>query len=430
MNQRIPATPRRSALLATSLVLFLGSACTLREPTLLEPPPVQMPQQAPRQDLPAPPLEPAPPELALDTVSVFYGTNRTHSTVCAGLRTATWDGVGPCMPADYYVAQASSKTPDLEVGRITVTLPPDHETGQIERPPTFLSFELRDEDPGKDVVLSRLVSYGEDYEAWSDSVRQQRKDQAFIYVHGYATSFRDAALRAGQVAADLDFDQHGVPMFFSWPSVGDTNSYGLDYEVSVLATDAFNQFLDLVHEKTGIVRVHVIAHSMGNRVVANALRDREQRGEASQLIDQLILAAPDIHADTFRRRFLDILPGFAQRVTLYVSDKDVALQVSETLRRANPRAGQRRGGLLAAEVDRFDPVDATDLDTDFLSHSYYANHASMLSDIYCVLRGAIPELRPLVEPGDEGWRFGTLRADEVDAGACPDASPVESGNAD
>ena len=50
------------------------------------------------------------------------------------------------------------------------------------------------------------------------------RDQAFIYVHGFQTSFDQAARRAAQLAYDLDFDLEadfrGVPMLFSWPSRG------------------------------------------------------------------------------------------------------------------------------------------------------------------------------------------------------------------
>lgn len=393
------------------------------EPSPTASPPIPAPTAEP--PLPVPPGS-EERRLALDRVDVFFGTNRARHTDCREMSTVTWDSGGPCSNQSFYVAESGQEEPELEVGQVTITLPPKHTVGKIERPKTILTIQLRKEDPGKDVVLSRLRVF-EEYDDWAGAVRGKGKSDAFVYVHGYATSFHDAALRAGQVSADLDFDDHGVPMLFSWPSVGDTESYALDYDVSLLATDAFNDFLDLVHERTGVERVHVIAHSMGNRVVANALRERD---DPDRFIDQLILAAPDIHAETFRQRFLRILPDFAERVTLYVSDKDVALQVSERLRRQNPRAGQRRGGLLAERVERFDPVDATDLDTDFLSHSYYANHTSMLSDIFCVLRGATPASRPLLEAAEEGWRFGALRADEIDASACPDASPGASGDAD
>ena len=65
----------------------------------------------------------------------------------------------------------------------------------------------------------------------------------------------------------------------------------------------------MVKKQAGIRRVHVIAHSMGNRVVAEALYARGQRAEP--LVDQLVLAAPDVWASRFRNRFLRTLPNLA-----------------------------------------------------------------------------------------------------------------------
>ena len=166
---------------------------------------------------------------------------------------------------------------------------------------------------------------------------------------------------------------------------------------------------------------------MGNRVVANALAQRGDSGQA--ILDQLVLAAPDIFSRRFRQRFLNTLPSLARRVTLYVSDKDRALSLSKEIREGEPRAGQVAGGLLAASagVDRFDAIDASGLETDFLAHSYYANNNSMLSDIYCLLKGTPPEKRPLVVLAAAGWTFrpqgsaANLNAADCDVLAMPDS---------
>ena len=220
-------------------------------------------------------------------------------------------------------------------------------------------------------------------------------------------------------------------MFFSWPSRGEASptAYLSDYDVSLEAADAFNEFLDLLKSDAGIEYVHVIAHSMGNRVVANAL---ETRSDSVRVIDQLVLAAPDVFADRFKSRFLRILPVLALRVTLYVSDKDKALITSSQFRGGSPRAGQVEGGLLeaSAEVARFDAIDASELETDFLSHSYYANNNSVLSDIYCLLKGRPPSRRPLLVLAGLSWRFKSPsllgEADAADCGVIDPPGP-ESG---
>jgi hypothetical protein len=64
----------------------------------------------------------------------------------------------------------------------------------------------------------------------------------------------------------------------------------------------------------------------------------------------------------------------------------------------------------ASGVGSFDPIDASDLPTDFLGHAYYASSGSMLSDIYCLLKGIPPEGRPLLARVDTWWHFKTPEA--------------------
>jgi esterase/lipase superfamily enzyme len=363
----------------------------------------------------------------LRTVRLFYGTNRERTAACAGVAGTAWSAPGACRPNAFYgglpAVDAGDGRAGLEVGTLAVTFPAAHERGKLERPLQVWSFSLREEDPDKDVVVSELRSFGGDQAGWARELKTTGRDQAFIYVHGFATGFDEAARRAAQLAYDLDFDLEkdfrGVPMVFSWPSRGAVDAYGADYDASFEAIDAFNRFLDVVKKDAGIRRVHVIAHSMGNRVVTEALYQRGELG--GRVVDQLVLAAPDVWASRFKNRFLTLLPKLASRVTLYVSDNDRALIASSEIRSDEPRAGQVAGGLLQASkgVDRFDAINASSLRADFLGHSYYASHASMLSDIHCLLKGTPPQVRPLLVLAGVAWQFRPPeQLATLDPGAC------------
>ncbi len=340
----------------------------------------------------------------LRTVKVFYGTNRSRNGLCKDVDSATWNSQEACKPNDFYTAKPMES--GIEVGSLVVSFPPDHQVGKIERPLSIFSIPLREEDPERDVVFTE-VTPSQDYDSWVQDVQATGRDQAFIYVHGYANSFADAARRAAQIAYDLDFDVEedfrGLPMMFSWPSGGraTVRAYNLDYDISLESAEAFNEFLDLVKGKAKLKTVHVIAHSMGNRVVARALDQRDE----TRVINELVLAAPDIWANTFRRRFLKKLPKIADRVTLYVSDNDRALIASSKFRSDEARAGQLQGKLIDEDVDRFFVVNASDLPSDFLAHSYYADNTSMLSDVYDLLKGVATESRPLIQRSGNGWHF-------------------------
>lgn len=399
-------------------------------PLRVGPPPAAIP--TPR---PVPPAE-VPPSVLVDKdlryVQLFYGTNRARTAPCARVAATRWDAASRCWPNVYYdgvmAADAGDGAQGLEVGTLEVTFPPEHSPGKIERPLRVFSFTLEEEDPDEHVVISEIRSYGTDHAAWVRDLQAAGRDQAFIYVHGFQTSFAQAAQRAAQIAYDLDFDLEedfrGVPMFFSWPSRGGVDAYGVDYDTSFESIDAFNRFLDLVKKQAGIRRVHIIAHSMGNRVVAEALYAR--RDGAEPIVDQLVLAAPDVWASRFKSRFLRTLPNLASRVTLYVSDKDRALITSSGIRKGEPRAGEVAGGLLEASrgIDRFDAINASTLSTDFLGHSYYASHGSMLGDIYCLFKGTPAKGRPLLVAAGSAWQFRAAEElAKIDAATCLVAAP-------
>ena len=398
-------------------------------PTSTAPPPTSTAPPPPTSTAPPPPTSTAPPpptsrptpapaaarprsRLApRSEVEIFYGTNRARLSTCDRSRTVRWDTSGSCRPNTFYTGSQThrdaGRVDELEVGSFKVAFPPGHQPGNIERPLSIFTIDLRREDPSRDVVISELSSFGTDYDAWVRAVKSTGKQEAFVFVHGYNTRFESAARQAGQLAFDLEIDRDfaGLPMLYSWPSQGTLEAYLLDYDISLAATQAFNHFLDLLKDSAGLSRIHIIAHSMGNWLVANALRERSLRGGTERLLEQLVLAAPDIPADGFRERFLKTLPQLARRVTLYVSDNDKALRASARFRTGIPRAGLLDGGLMSISEPRFDVVDATLLPADFLDHSYYATNHSMLADIYCLLHGSPADGRPLIVAAGVNWSF-------------------------
>ena len=94
----------------------------------------------------------------------------------------------------------------------------------------------------------------------------------------------------------------------------------------------------------------------------------------------VVLAAPDVDADTFRGLAAAIRKT-AGSMTLYASARDKALQVSRTVNGA-PRAGEPI--IISPGLDS---IDASEIDTDFLQHGYFSDARSMLEDLFGVFRG-------------------------------------------
>ena len=258
-------------------------------------------------------------------------------------------------------------------GSAEVSIPDSHEIGELEAPPWWKLWDR--ENPTKYVVLMGTTAFA-DQVAYGDAVRallaEAGRDDVLIFLHGYNTSFEDAARRTAQLAYDLKFP--GVPMFFSWPSRAEEAGYPADEATVEWSAPHFGELLRFAMTGVGAREVHVIAHSMGNRALIDVLRDFDPSSlpPGSAELRQVILAAPDIDADRFKQ-LAPRFTGKASRTTLYVSSEDKAIILSRGFH------DEARAGGEVTIVDGIDTVDASQVRTSFLGHSYFGS--SILPDI-------------------------------------------------
>jgi esterase/lipase superfamily enzyme len=229
-----------------------------------------------------------------------------------------------------------------------------------------------------------------------------------VYIHGYNVTFEAAALRAAQIGFDLQFD--GVMAFFSWPSKGTINGYAADAASVEAVESSLTSFLQGLAKDTDATSIHIIAHSMGNRALLRSVQRilAVSAGAApSVAFGQLILAAPDVDTSVFVD-LSKLLPGLANRTTLYISNRDKALAFSSMLHDF-PRAGFWPPITIAPGIDT---IQVQNIDFTFLGHGYFAGIRGMLADIYNLLQhGVGPNhrfgLKPAVSPnGDPYWIIG------------------------
>ena len=97
------------------------------------------------------------------------------------------------------------------------------------------------------------------------SLSESSTKDILLFIHGFNTRFQDAVIAAVRLYSDLKFP--GLPMLFSWPSWGKTELYVADEQnaESAMTRDSLRDFLKLLIEDKNTGKVHVIAHSMGNR---------------------------------------------------------------------------------------------------------------------------------------------------------------------
>ena len=154
---------------------------------------------------PAKPVE--DPAKAYDVVPVFYGTDRAIEADPNRLQ---------------FGAERGHK---LQLGRALVTVPLIHKVPHIERPvvieiPYFkIKIYEEKEDPEKHFTVQEIKSLTEDQML---ALIKQRlatsttfKDHAFVFVHGFNTSFDCALYRTAQIAYDLRMSGCGSDELFA-----------------------------------------------------------------------------------------------------------------------------------------------------------------------------------------------------------------------
>lgn len=322
-------------------------------------------------------------------VMVFYATDR-----------AVKQGAEP--DARYGTGRSN-----MTYGMCEVSIPRDHRMGHLESPSIFkLEFK---EDPDKHVVLQGV--YQQDKEEFFKeikvSVDKSVKKRAFIFIHGYNTSFADAARRTAQISYDLAFD--GAAAFFSWPSYEDLASYPGDETNIEWAQADLAEFLKEFAANSGARDIYLIAHSMGNRALTKAFGQAVSKDSGLEgRFRELILTAPDIDAEVFIKDIAPMITGKGAGVTLYASSKDKALEASKKFHR-HSRAGDSGESIVV--VPGIDTVDATNVDTSLTGHSYFAENRSVLADIFTLVKdGARADSRfSLEEKESASGRYYSFR---------------------
>lgn len=324
------------------------------------------------------------------SIPLWFGTNRK-----------------PVDERDIDKGFSSERDSRTHLGLCKVHIPKSHKIGSIGSP-WWKRMIMRIDDRLK---IASLQEYSTDH-FWRSVTSHLGKlnigeREAVIFVHGYNVSFSDAAIRAAQLGADLAI--RGCMAFFSWPSKGSTHSYMHD-EASIDASEgAITQFLVDFAENSGATKLHLIAHSMGNRGVLRAVNRiaaaaAERTGKP---FDQIILAAPDVDADVFR----GLCKAYSQvssRTTLYVSSRDWAVEAARWLH-GFPRAGLLPPVMVAPGIDT---VNVTHADLTRLGHGYVAEARLVLTDMHFLLRfGAHPTDRAGLQmlTSDDGqpyWLIG------------------------
>ena len=262
----------------------------------------------------------------------------------------------------------------------------------------------------KSVLGSKTV-----FESMRSDMQQDGRD-VLCLLHGFAADFKTALARCGEIANDYSQDKPLVPFVFTWPANGSMTPW-LDYfsdrqsaaQSGPAVARTFKKLVDFLSycgpEAQCRQSVHLVAHSMGNWALQNAVDDIfEQYGnQPPRMFNNIFLMAADADNDAFEEATkLKNLPHLCKAVHVYFSEDDRALMVSD-LTKFNPDRLGATGPLSRDRLPRkVNLIDCQHVDEpdrvseekgkqwDLSVHQYYRLRREVIDDVQQVLRGVAP----------------------------------------
>jgi esterase/lipase superfamily enzyme len=236
-------------------------------------------------------------------------------------------------------------------------------------------------------------------------VQPRGKRKVLVFIHGYNTNFAEGLYRFAQIVQDSG--SSAVPVLFTWASQGSFTDYVYDTNSATIARD------DLEHTFRSVAasdadEINIVAHSMGNWVTVEALRQIKISGDTTgaNKIGAVVLAAPDIDLDVFKSQMRRIgrprKPFF-----IIVSKDDKALRFSRLIAGGKPRLGADSDVQELAALGAI-VIDLTTLKgADALNHAKFAQLASVAPALAHVLQEGIAANSASL-PKDKAAIGGTL----------------------
>ncbi|QEL26399.1 alpha/beta hydrolase [Bosea sp. F3-2] len=270
----------------------------------------------------------------------------------------------------------------LDFARIEVSVPARHKPGEIEWASTAPG------DPKTDFVV-RQAGYLEGEKAFVRALnaqlatRPRGSRKVLLFIHGYNTMFAEGLYRFAQLVHDAK--SPAVPVLFTWASRGELTQYVYDTNSATTARDDLERTIRLIFASDA-EQVNILAHSMGNWVTVEALRQIKISGDLPPIgkLGNLVLAAPDIDVDVFKsqmRRFGKPRKPFY----IVLSKDDKALGASRFIAGGQERLGAESHTAELAELGAV-VIDLSDVKaTDSTNHDKFAQLAEIAPQLESTL---------------------------------------------
>jgi esterase/lipase superfamily enzyme len=230
---------------------------------------------------------------------------------------------------------------------------------------------------------------------------------ANIYIHGFNNNFNEAVGFAKQLFSKSAKTADSLNGVFFWcpaetpfePSLLKTEYsvsellrkvkrlYYSDYERAVDHSIKLKNVIGAIISKHPNIKINLIAHSMGGRILINALNQICQSLNDEVPFGQIVLISPDIAQEDFANAFKQIEPHIG-RVTVYTNKDDLALYLSTVFRNGDDDINRLRIGL---DQFQFDKLPRSGIDYVSINTSTYGLKHNPFDELE-VVRNDVEEL--------------------------------------
>ena len=303
---------------------------------------------------------------------------------------------GETEPANYYGGSRGR----LEAGFCTVSFSP---IWGLEDIAETVPFYIPDE---KIELVNLQEASLETLERGIKSLPDKEHGNLVLYIHGYNIGFEKSCRRGALLQRALGLEER--LLLFSWPADGNMLKYTWDEADLVWSVPHIAGFLEQVIAASGDGSVDVVAHSLGARGIVQALVRLSYRNSGRLLINELVLIAPDIDTDMFGQELAQ-LHSLVRRITVYVSENDKALKLSQEVH-GYPRLGQAGDNLTIFE--EVESIDISAIGTRrFSGHIYHLFNPEVIDDLAELLRTgkSAAQRSRLTAARKEGLRYWLLQ---------------------
>lgn len=290
-----------------------------------------------------------------------------------------------------------------------------------------ISFDLQNINVAQSMYFCERK--GKDYyvEIGNKSFFSRLKDlpkltQILLYIHGFNNTAEAEVFPRAQKLQEL-FDKvggkglvHVVPLI--WPCDDDSviaivDDYWDDQRAADQSGAAFARMLGKFDAwrkqgaREGVLctkRINLLAHSMGNRVLRNALTnwvEYDTRGQMPQLFRNVFMLAPDVVNHALEEgESGQYIPDSARNVVVYYANDDLAMPASKI---ANLKSGtvSRRLGMTGPEDLYAVPKNVYEVDCDNFNNTFDppAGHSYFLTNPRDVISPVLKHMVKAIKTG-------------------------------